>query len=76
MRAGRSMIVECARILRYRRALATLRAIGLLGLGICVCLGAAGQLLVGAFDGPLFCALFIAMMWGAFICAVATWRLL
>lgn len=75
MRAGRSIIVECARALRYRRAFVTLRAVVLLAVGMALCLGASLQMLLGAYDALQFCTLFVGMLWGAFIVGVATWRL-
>ncbi len=76
MRAGRSILGECIAVVRYRRVVATLRHVALLVLGIGLCLGAAYRTLVGDFDGPLFCVMFVVMLWGATLCAIATWRLL
>jgi hypothetical protein len=76
MRAGRSLLSECCAVLRCRRARVKLRAMALLGCGIGLTLGAALQMLVGPCDGAMIGALFVLMLWGAFIACVGTWRLL
>lgn len=76
MRAGRSILGESIRALRYRRALVKLRGTALLAVGIGLDVGAGVVLLVGPFDALMFCACFVAALWGAFFAALGTWELL
>ena len=76
MRAGRSILAESCVALRMRRTLATLRHIALLATGVGFAMGAALQMLLEPLDAAMFGAMFVLMMWGAFLAALATWRLL